>query len=385
VKKVFKKNWILILLILVVVVRAALPIVGKYAVNWYLGKRISPYYGHIEDFDLSLHRGAYKFQGFVIEKYREGKTKVLDPLIRANEIDVSLAWRALLRGRLLGNLSIEGAQITFLDSQSKDNAQSGLEGNLDWKGVFVTLVPINIEDLKIRNSTIAFKNTDFKKPIDVYLSQITLDVTNINNSQRKQKTIFSDLKLSAKLQDQAPITVNGAFDILSKIPAFDMAFTLKNFNLPLINDLLFVYGPVTFTSGTVSVYSEMATKQTRVDGYVKVFFKKLDVIAPREQFKSFKHLFYEIVTTLGNLLLRDSKKHEVAFRVPIEGPITQLNVSTKKAFFSALENAFKDNQLKEGLERSVSLNDVQKGKKPEAKKEFLKKVKDFKAKTKSKS
>jgi hypothetical protein len=372
-KKFFKKNWVLILLVVLVALRIALPIVGKYAVNWYLGKEILPYTGHIEDFDLSLHRGAYKFQGFVIEKHRE-KSKQLDPLIHAKEIDVSLAWRALFRGRFLGDLTITEAKITFLDSQTKENAQSGLEGDLDWKHVFTTLVPIDIEDLKIHHSTIAFKNTDFKKPVDVYISQIEMSATNINNIERKNKAIFSDLNLSAKFQDQAPITINGAFDILAKIPAFDLAMTLKNFELPKLNELLLVYGPVSFTSGNVSVYSEIATQQTRVDGYVKAFFKNLDVVAPHESFKSFKHFLYEMVTALGNLLLRDHKK-EVAFRVPIEGPITQLSVSTSKAFFSALKNAFKDNKLKEGLEKSISLKNVKPGDKPEAKTEFIQKVK----------
>ncbi len=51
--------------------------VGKYAVNWYLKDKILPYTGHIEDFDLSIFRGAYQFEGFVIEKYREDQKKKL--------------------------------------------------------------------------------------------------------------------------------------------------------------------------------------------------------------------------------------------------------------------------------------------------------------------
>lgn len=372
--KFFKfPKWILITVALLIIIRALLPIAGKYAVNWYLGEKIRPYTGHIEDFDLSLYRGAYQFEGFVIEKYREDNKK-LDPLIKAQNINVSLAWRALFKGRLLGDLAIDTATITFLDSQSKQNTQSGLEGNLNWKDVFVTLVPISIEALEIKNSSISFKNYDLKEPIHVYISDIELTASNINNSERKEKAIFSDLNLSAKLLDKAPLSIQGSFDILSKIPAYDMALTVKDFNLPEINKLLFAYGPVTFTSGTLSVYSEMATQQTRVDGYVKVFFKRLDVVAPAEVFDSFKHFLYEMATALGNLLLRSSKDKEVAFRVPIEGPITQLSVSAKEAFFSAIKNAFTDKKIEEGLEKNISLKNVEKGKKPESSPEEKKKI-----------
>lgn len=307
-------------------------------------------------------------------KQTNNSPKKLDPLIYSKEIDVSLAWRAIFRGHLLGDLIIDTAKITFLDSQEQENRQTGLEGELSWKKVFVTLIPIDIETLKIKNSSVALKNNDFKKPIDVFISQIELDATNINNSERKNKTIFSALNLTAKLQDHAPLKVSGAFDVLAKIPAFDLAITLKDFNLPSVNDLLMAYGPVTFTSGRVNVYSEVATKDTKVDGYVKAFFKRLDVIAPSENFKGIKHIFYEVVIALGNLLLRDTKK-EVAFRVPIEGPITQISVSTKTAFFSALKNAFKDEKLKEGLEKSISLKNVASDDKPAAKKDFLNKAK----------
>lgn len=358
-------KWLLYIVLILIVIRVALPIAGKYAVNWYLKDMILPYTGHIEDFDLSLYRGAYQFEGFVIEKYREENQKKLDPLIKAQYIDVSLAWRALFKGRLLGDLVIDSAEITFLDG-AKGKTQSGLEGELNWKDVFVTLVPIAIEDLKIHNTTVAFKNNDLKEPVNVYISDIELDASNINNSERKNQAIFSKLDLKAKLQGQAPLIVQGSFDILAKIPAYDLALTVKEFDLPQINKLLFAYGPVTFTKGSVSVYSEMATQQTRVDGYVKVFFKQLDVVAPAEVFDSFKHLFYEVLTALGNLLLRSSEKKEVAFRVPIEGPITELSVSAKDAFFSALKNAFKEDKLQEGLEKSISLKDVKKGKKPES-------------------
>ncbi|MES2767516.1 MAG: DUF748 domain-containing protein [Bdellovibrionota bacterium] len=376
----FKKNIfkiptsLLYILFALILIRVTLPMIGKYAVNWYLKDKILPYTGRIEDFDLSILRGAYQFEGFVIEKYREDQKKKLDPLIKADLIDVSLAWRALFKGRLLGDLNINKAEITFLDG-TKNNTQSGMEEDLSWKDVFVTLIPIDIEDLKIHNSIIAFKNYDLKEPINVYISQIELRASNINNSERKSKTIFSDLNFSAKLQDQAPIHIKGSFDILSKIPAYDLSLTIKEFNLPIINKLLFAYGPVTFTRGNLSVYSEMATQKTRVDGYVKAFFKNLDVVAPKEVFDSFKHFLYEMVTALGNLLLRSSEKKEIAFRVPIEGPITQLSVSGKEAFFSALKNTFKDEKLKEGLEKSISMEDVKKGKKPEASAEEKKKIK----------
>ncbi len=365
------KKWIFIAILLLVIVRALLPLAGEYAVNWYLGNKIAPYKGHISDFDLSLWRGAYEFENFVIEKKEETKNDT--PLLSIKHVDVSLAWRALFKGRILADLIIDQAQINLIDSNQKENIQTGLEGNVNWQDVFITLVPIDIESLKIQKSQIHFRNYDLAKPINVYLAAVDLSATNINNTERVQTPAYSEINLTAKLQDKTSIHLRGRFDILSKIPAFDLSLIMEDFDLTQINDLLKIYGPLTFTRGTLSLYSEMATRETRVDGYIKPFFKGIDVVANQEVFANFKHFFNEVITALGNLILRSNEK-TVAFRVAIDGPVNELSISTKDAFLSALKNAFTGDKIQEGLEGSISLKDVKKGQKPEASPEQKEKI-----------
>ena len=54
--------WAWSIIILLIVVRLLLPIFGLWSINWALAHKLGKYSGRIEDFSLSLYRGAYEFQ-----------------------------------------------------------------------------------------------------------------------------------------------------------------------------------------------------------------------------------------------------------------------------------------------------------------------------------
>ena len=63
------------------------------------------YYGHIEDIDVSLYRGAYEINNMYINKVDFLSHKQTE-FFKVKNIDLSVEWKALLNGAWIdvGNL-----------------------------------------------------------------------------------------------------------------------------------------------------------------------------------------------------------------------------------------------------------------------------------------
>jgi hypothetical protein len=92
---------VLIIVAALVLIRIALPYVILHFANQRLEK-MPGYYGHVEDIDLALIRGAYRIDGFFLDK-QDSVTLKRTPFMAADVIDLSVEWKALFprvhRGR----------------------------------------------------------------------------------------------------------------------------------------------------------------------------------------------------------------------------------------------------------------------------------------------
>ena len=73
--------------------------------------------------DPRLYRGAYQLQGVTIKK----RVSDLMPLLTVKNIDLSLAWRALLRKELNGDLRISGLVLHLAQSANEKKQQLGID------------------------------------------------------------------------------------------------------------------------------------------------------------------------------------------------------------------------------------------------------------------
>jgi hypothetical protein len=345
---------ILIIVLLLAVVRIFLPVGIKYGINWYMDNKMENYKGRIEDFDLALYRGAYQIEGLKIwEKVKSEK----HPLVAIHQIDLSLAWRGIFKGKLLGDLKVDGLNLALIDSEDKKKKQMG--AGEDWKAVVGKLVPIELESFKMTNSEVHLYNTDFKVPVDVVVDRIAISATNIKNTNNSKELLPSKVEATARLQKNANMTAGAKVNLLSKIPAFESKLTLDKLDVTKLNSFFLGYGPFTFTSGSFSLYGEVSTRDNRIKGYVKPFFENLDVIDPKEKYDSPKRFFYEVGLAMSNLILRNSKNKTVATRVDFEGASKGPDIDSWNAFWGSLKNGFVE-ALQKKLDNTISIKDVPK-------------------------
>ena len=98
-----KLRILLIVLGVLLTIRIILPYVLLELVNDRLAE-LPGYHGHIEDLDLALIRGAYQIEELVIEQV-DSVTQDRTPFVAADVIDLSVEWKALFRGSVVGELS----------------------------------------------------------------------------------------------------------------------------------------------------------------------------------------------------------------------------------------------------------------------------------------
>jgi autotransporter translocation and assembly factor TamB len=330
--------------IVLVVLRAALPSIALSTLNKMLDKKMGVYQGHVQDLDLSLYRSAYQLQGLEIKK-RNSKA---EPLLYIRQIDLSIAWRALLKKHLTMDVTVDEGKVQFLDSGDKSKKQIGNEEPKEnWSAVFDTIIPIKIETLKMHNSSITFDNHDLKVEMPLKLEKMELEAKDLRSRKSDE---LSPVKFTAILQEHAPIKVSGHLDILKDFPEGDFDAEVVHFKIPTVNNFLRAYIPIDITKGDLSLYGEMASQDKTVKGYVKLFLKDTDIIAPKQKYTGVKHFLYEVGGAIANFFLKNPKTKDIAMRFPFVYEHGKLNASFTEAFWSAVKNSQKEeSNLKPGI------------------------------------
>src|SRR6187401_2948962 len=98
-----RKIWYIILgsiLVILIAFRIALPYILLKFVNREL-TMIDGFYGHVDDIDVALIRGAYTIKDIRLDK-TGGKIPV--PFFAAKTIDLSIEWRAIFEGAIVGEI-----------------------------------------------------------------------------------------------------------------------------------------------------------------------------------------------------------------------------------------------------------------------------------------
>ena len=103
---------LLALIAILIAARAVLPSLILRKANRELSDpRLEDYAGRVEDVDLALWRGAYRVEGFRLDRKTGG---VPVPFVTAERVDITVEWKALLRGRLVSEIEVLRPKVNFV-------------------------------------------------------------------------------------------------------------------------------------------------------------------------------------------------------------------------------------------------------------------------------
>lgn len=368
-KKFFLRKPVKILLIILgilILVRLILPSVVLHYANKTLAG-MNGYYGHIEDIDIALIRGAYKIDSIYLNKV-DTITQKQTSFFSASEIDLSVEWKALFHGSIVGELIFEKPILKF--SKDKVEPKDLRNDSTDFRKLLDDFMPLRVNRFEVNHGEIQYIDQFSSPRVDVTMTDVNVLALNLKNSYD------SAVLLPATVQADADI-YEGTLDFKLKLnpladqPAFDMNAELKNTNLVLLNDFFQAYANLDVNKGTFGMYAEVAAKQGAFTGYVKPIVQGLDVYGPEDKKDNIFRKIWEGLAGGASEVLENQPKDQFATKIPFEGRLDDPKANLWVTITNVLQNAF-INALQPSIDNDINIGSVEKKKKE--KKTLLQKV-----------
>lgn len=332
-----KRKWriVLIALLVLIAARIALPYIVLHLVNDRLAK-MPGYRGHVQDIDIALIRGAYVIDDFFLDKL-DSTSGRRSPFLGAQAIDLSVEWKALFHGSLVGELVIERPTVTFtLDSVEPAQVQ---KDTADFRELLHDLMPLRVNRVEAHGGRLTYRDPKAHPAVDVHMSSLEVLATNLRNSYDDSELLPASIAATANMYG-GHVRFNMKLDPLNRTPLFDMNAELVNMELVQVNDFFKAYANVDVNKGRFGMYTEMATRDGAFTGYVKPVLKDLDVLGPEDRGEPILHQLWEgIVGTVAGVLTNPGKD-QVATKLEFSGTLKRPEVSTWYAVIDLLRNAF---------------------------------------------
>lgn len=334
--KMKKKYKILIgVLVLLIVIRIILPYVVLHYANRSLAT-MDGYYGHIDDIDLSIYRGAYSINYIYLNKL-DSTSKIQTAFFKSPNIDLSVEWGALLHGSLVGELVFNSPELIF--TKDKADLSDVKKDTSDFGKLLDDFMPLKVNRFEVHDGTLHYTDSTSTPKVDVSLKQTHVLALNLSSVTEDEVELPSTVTAEAAAYE-GTLTFNMKLNALADEATFDLNAEIKNTNLVLLNDFFKAYGNFDVHRGNFGLYTEMAAKDGKFKGYVKPIIKDLDVVGPEDRNDKFFNKVWEQIVGAAGVILKNPKKDQIATKVAMEGSFENPKSNVVDAIWEVLRNAF---------------------------------------------
>lgn len=301
--------------------------------------RMGDYHGHLESVDLSLYRGAYQIHDLRIEK-SDGKVPV--PLLLAPAIDLSVSWREIFNGAFVAEVEFQSPELSFVDGGDRNEGQAG--GGVDWREQLEGLLPIRMNEVRVVNGVIAFRNLNSDPPVDLRMSKVDLALRNLTNVRDAKGRRDATLDGSGVVLEDAPAEFHAGFDPLGKLDDFRFDLRVTGIRLTRLNNFTRAYANLDIARGNGDFVLELDADGRRLTGYAKPLLHELDIFSWKQDVENGNgnplQMLWEALSDGLTKLFRNHPEDQFATRIPIDGSLDQPGTSTWSIIVGILRNAF---------------------------------------------
>jgi len=350
------RNIILISIIgLLIAFRIALPYIVLNYVNKTLAD-IEEYYGHVEDIDIALIRGAYVIRDIELVKINKDSAATdTIPFFKSPTIDLSVEWKAIFKGSVVGEIKVDRPMLNFVAGKHKD--EDVKQDTADFREVIRELMPLTINRFEITRGEIHYIDKYSTPRVDISLKDIEAVATNLTNVNDSSKLLPAHLDVSANAY-QGNLKMKADFNIFPKDPTFDMNATITNVHMVMLNDFFKAYGKFDLKEGSFGLYTEFAAKEGKFSGYVKPLIKDLDIVQLNKEEGSLPTILWESVVGTVAEVFQNQFKEQLATKIPISGKFEKPDTNLWNAIVYVLRNAFV-HALQPSIDQSIDIGKVE--------------------------
>ncbi len=137
------------------------------------------------------------------------------PVATIKRLHASVHWKALLKGRLVGDVSIDAPKLYVnLNHVRKEEESRTTLGQKGWQDALEAVYPLKIDVFGIRNGELTYVDRRPYKPI--HAGGIYLEATNIRNIFSPENTYPSPVRFEATLFGKGKLNLDGHANFLQK-------------------------------------------------------------------------------------------------------------------------------------------------------------------------
>ena len=328
-------------LLLIVIVRLTAPTIITSYVNRVIEKT-DAIVGTVESIDLALIAGSYRINKINI---RQAGDTAERPLFVANNMDVSMSWSQLLKGKLVTEIVLIEPIVGLYDTpDGRIIKNEAIKDKKTWVGLARNLTPFSINKLTVKNGVFKMDAQAELKRSEFSIENIQLIVNNIANS--KDSGIVAKAEMTGDIQNKAKITLKASFDPNTTKPTFDIDLEMGKLPVSYVDSLIKFYAPFDLEAGQIDMASEIKSSEGQVEGYVEVGVYNLEVFSwHQDVVEDNDNPISLTIDFAGEIIAnifenKDNNKDLIATRIPINGSIDSPDVSSIDAFFGLIYNAF---------------------------------------------
>jgi hypothetical protein len=350
-----RKTKTLVIIAAVVLVAAALRVAAPFAVRSYVNGELAAlgdYSGTIAELDLSLLRGGYSLYHLRIVKVAG---EVETPFIEIQRMDLALQWRALLRGRAVGEAVMYRPNVNFVQSKSDEESQYG--AGVNWPQEIRDLFPFRLNLVRVVDGLITFRAPGIAAEESLTARSVTAELRNLTNVQNLQTEAFAEFQFDGLVMGNAPLSMAGQIDPNDDLPSFDMDLSLEGAKLVDINPWLREFLKADAHAGVFSLYAELAAANGRFEGYVKPIMENPEFFDADEAASGPFKKAWEAMVGFAAKVFENRAQEQVATQVPLTGELENPKAGVLPAIVNLLRNAFVG-AFAHSLDGSISLRDV---------------------------
>jgi uncharacterized protein involved in outer membrane biogenesis len=174
---------------------------------------------HLTDYTVRIGRAYFHPVGLSLDLDNLVllQNEIPDPPIASiKRLHASVHWKALIKGRLVGDILIDRPRLYIQLKQARKEAESETTlGQKGWQDALEAVYPLKIDGFRIRNGGLTYVDQGPYKPIEA--SEIYLHATNIRNIFSPESVYPSPVKIEATLFEKGKLTLDGHANFLQKL------------------------------------------------------------------------------------------------------------------------------------------------------------------------
>jgi len=362
-RKVAVRNKTLIVIASILALVVAVRIVLPYVILHYANKTLAEmggYNGHIQDIDLALIRGAYKIDSIFLNRV-DSATQNETPFLAASEVVLSIEWRSLFKGSLVGEITAERPMVRF--TKEKVEPKDVQKDSSDFRQVLDDFMPLEINRLELRNGMLQYIDSTSTPRVNISMTDVDVVALNLKNSYDSAAVLPARVDAHATVYE-GRLDMEVRLNPLAEVPTFDLTAEWKNTNLVRLNEFFQAYAKLDVSKGTFGLFSEVAAKEGYFTGYVKPLIEDIDVLGKEDQEDNILKKVWEGIAGTVTEVFENQAKETFATKIPLEGRIEDPQANIVFAILQILENAF-ISALQPAIDQEINLATVEEQKEKE--------------------